>query len=87
MRLVPVLCLVSSLSLSLAARQDHHGSSDQRGAMVMGFDQALTTHHFVLFHDGGAIEVSVQMQDHDEQRESQRDGANHVDPSRCAAGV
>ena len=26
---------------------------------MMGFDQALTTHHFVLFNDGGAIEVSV----------------------------
>ena len=61
MRVVHVLCLVGSLSIpvSLAARQDHHGSSDQRGAMVMGFDQALTTHHFLLFNDGGAIEVSV----------------------------
>jgi len=25
----------------------------------MGFDQARTTHHFLLFDDGGAIEVSV----------------------------
>jgi len=61
MRLVHVLCLLGSLSVPvpLAARQDHHGSSDQRGATVMGFDQALTTHHFLLFTDGGAIEVSV----------------------------
>ena len=28
-----------------------------------------------------------QVQDDDEQRESERDGANHVDPSRCAASV
>jgi hypothetical protein len=27
--------------------------------MVMGFDQARTVHHFLLFKDGGAIEVSV----------------------------
>ena len=27
--------------------------------MAMGFDQGLTTHHFLLFNDGGAIEVSV----------------------------
>ena len=43
MRLVPVLCVLVSLvsiPVSLAARQDHHGSSDQRGAMVMGFDQS-----------------------------------------------
>ncbi len=40
MRLAPVLCVLGSLSLmpvSLAARQDHHASPDQRGAMVMGF--------------------------------------------------
>jgi hypothetical protein len=63
MRLVPVLCLVSTLSISipvsLTARQDHHGAGGQRGAMVMSFDQALTSHHFLLFNDGGAIEVSV----------------------------
>ena len=61
MRLVTVLCLLGSVSIpvSLAARQDHHGSSNQQGAMVMGFDQARTTHHFLLFNDGGAIEVSV----------------------------
>jgi len=30
-----------------------------RGAAAMGFDQDTTTHHFRLFADGGAIEVSV----------------------------
>lgn len=30
-----------------------------RGAMVMGFDQTKTTHHFHLYTDGGAIEVTV----------------------------
>ena len=62
MRLVPVLCLLGSLSIpvSPAARQDHHGSVDQREGAVMGFDQARTTHHFVLFSDGGAIDVSAK---------------------------
>jgi hypothetical protein len=32
---------------------------NQRGAMVMGFDQMKTTHHFYLYEDGGAIDVSV----------------------------
>jgi hypothetical protein len=61
MRLAFVLCLLGSLSIPvpLAARQDRQGAGDQRGAMVMGFDQARTTHHFLLFNDGGAIEVSV----------------------------
>ena len=28
--------------------------------MAMGFDQDKTTHHFTLFTDGGAIDVSVK---------------------------
>jgi hypothetical protein len=62
MRRITILWLLGSLvslPLSLAARQDHHRSNDQQGAMVMGFDQARTTHHFLLFDDGGAIEVGV----------------------------
>jgi hypothetical protein len=34
-----------------------------RGAAAMGFDQDLTTHHFLLFDDGGAIEVTVSRDD------------------------
>jgi hypothetical protein len=30
--------------------------------MVMGFDQDKTTHHFYLYEDGGAIDVSVKDQ-------------------------
>jgi hypothetical protein len=32
---------------------------NHRGATVMGFDQEKTTHHFYLYEDGGAIDVSV----------------------------
>jgi hypothetical protein len=32
----------------------------QRGAEAMGFDQERTVHHFLLYEDGGAIEVSVK---------------------------
>ena len=63
MRLATVLCVFGSLAsmpVSLAARQDHHGSSDQRAAKAMGFDQDRTTHHFLLFNDGGAIDVGVK---------------------------
>ena len=37
------------------ASQMHH-----RGAQVMGFDQDKTAHHFYLYADGGAIDVSVK---------------------------
>ncbi len=36
-----------------------HASMNERGAHVMGFDQTKTTHHFLLFKDGGAIDVAV----------------------------
>ena len=53
MRLVPVMCVLVSLAsipVSLAARQDHHGASDQRGAMVMGFDQNRTDAPLLALH-------------------------------------
>jgi hypothetical protein len=31
-----------------------------RGAQAMGFDQERTVHHFLLYEDGGAIEVAVK---------------------------
>ena len=56
-----VLVLIATVSGSAQqpTPQTHHGV-DQRGAHVMGFDQSKTTHHFVLYEDGGAIEVSVK---------------------------
>jgi hypothetical protein len=37
-----------------------HSQMNRRGAEVMGFDQEQTAHHFYLYADGGAIEVSVK---------------------------
>jgi hypothetical protein len=36
---------------------DHHSALNQRGDQVMGFSHEKTTHHFLLYKDGGAIEV------------------------------
>ncbi len=36
-----------------------HQEMGHRGEAVMGFDQTRTAHHFRLYADGGAIEVSV----------------------------
>jgi len=53
------------LALSLAAftfaRQDsaHHAAVSQHGDHVMGFSHEKTTHHFRLYADGGAIEVTA----------------------------
>jgi hypothetical protein len=38
----------------------HHRDMLERGTQAMGFDQERTVHHFLLYDDGGAIEVSVK---------------------------
>jgi hypothetical protein len=59
-----ILAVVTSTAAS--ARQNppphdaHHAAVDARGAQVMGFDQARTTHHFRLYQDGGSIDVAVK---------------------------
>ena len=81
MRRVPVLYVLVSLvsmPVSLAARQDHHGSNNQRGAKVMGFDQAGTTHHFLLFNDGGAIDVSANDPADTKNRDAIRSHLPHI---------
>jgi hypothetical protein len=81
MRLISVLCVlvsVASIPVSLAARQEHHGANTERAAMVMGFDQARTTHHFLLFDDGGAIEVSVNDAADAKNRDAIRSHLPHI---------
>ena len=81
MRHVPVLCVVVSLAtmpVPLAAGQDHHGTGGERGAMVMGFDQARTAHHFLLFNDGGAIEVNVNDVADTKNRDAIRSHLPHI---------
>ena len=57
MRLVTLMCVLASMSAA-AGQEGHHGSG-QHAASIMGFDQLRTNHHFLLFADGGAIDVSV----------------------------
>jgi hypothetical protein len=38
----------------------HHRDMLTRGAQAMGFDQDRTVHHFLLYEDGGAIDVAVK---------------------------
>lgn len=64
MRSTPLLwsALATALAVpALAAAQapDHHAGVMKRGAEVMGFDQAATTHHFRLSPTGGVIEVTA----------------------------
>jgi hypothetical protein len=65
MRMLPLLLMFGTLTATTTATQqgtvqDPHAAMNQRGATVMGFDQDKTSHHFRLYEDGGAIEVSVK---------------------------
>lgn len=46
------------LLLAVFASAQH--AANDHGALVMGFDQEKTVHHFYLYDDGGAIDVSVK---------------------------
>jgi len=59
MRLLTVGLVVMFASATLVA-QDPHAQMKHRGASAMGFDQDKTTHHFLLYDDGGAIDISVK---------------------------
>ena len=79
MRLARVLCILGALAVSVAAaaQSGHHGSG-QHAASVMGFDQERTTHHFLLFTDGGAIDVSVNDPSDAANREAIRSHLPHI---------
>ena len=55
-----ILFALSLLVFSAPVAAQHAQHLDARGKTVMGFDQQKTTHHFLLYEDGGAIEVAVK---------------------------
>ncbi len=55
-----ILALVAIAIMPSVAHQSHPTDVDRRGAHVMGFDQTTTVHHFLLYEDGGSIDVSVK---------------------------
>jgi hypothetical protein len=64
--LIVLLCgSLLTLAPAVAERRDHdqheqhHAALNARGAKFMGFDQAATTHHFILTKEGGRIEVKA----------------------------
>ena len=58
--------------------QDHHASVNERGDHVMGFSHEKTTHHFRLYPDGGAIEVTANDPKDQESRDQIRMHLGHI---------
>ncbi|HVH26342.1 MAG TPA: hypothetical protein VM818_06270 [Vicinamibacterales bacterium] len=67
---IAVVAAAACLSAAAGAQQPqqgqahdqdaHHRDMLTRGAQAMGFDQERTVHHFLLYEDGGAIDVAVK---------------------------
>ena len=56
-----LLCLLLAVAAPAAAQTpDHHAAMMKRGDHAMGFDQTKATHHFLLYEDGGAVEITVK---------------------------
>src|SRR6185436_5653278 len=72
-----MLTLLLSLFAILPAQAPHQTMND-RGAMVMGFDQDKTAHHFLLFDDGGAIDISVKNAKDTKNRDAIRAHLPHI---------
>ena len=70
--------LVATLAVAAIALASPQQTAHSRGAMVMGFDQDATTHHFRLYPDGGAIEVAVNDPGDVKNRDAIRSHLPHI---------
>ena len=68
-RLIAALLLATT---AIMAQDDHHEGVKQRGDHTMGFSHDKTTHHFRLYVDGGAIEVTANDPSDTESRDQIR---------------
>jgi hypothetical protein len=74
-----MLTLLISLCIAwLMPSQDPHQTMNDRGAMVMGFDQDKTAHHFFLYEDGGAIDIAVKDASDTKDRDAIRSHLPHI---------
>lgn len=60
------------------AQVNHHAAMEKRGEHVMGFSQEKTTHHFLLYADGGAIQVTANDAKDTESRDQIRTHLSHI---------
>ena len=60
------------------SQDTHHAGVDKRGDHVMGFSHEKTTHHFLLYADGGAIEVTANDPKDTQSRDQIRMHLSHI---------
>jgi hypothetical protein len=69
---------VLSLSSVAFAQEMHHDGVNLRGDQVMGFSHEKTTHHFRIYKDGGAIEVTANDLEDTASRDQIRMHLSHI---------
>ena len=71
--------LFFALTFACAQQSDpHHDAVNQHGDHVMGFSHEKTTHHFRLYADGGAIEVTANDPNDADSRDQIRVHLSHI---------
>ena len=70
--------LWTALLVMMPSGQNQHQPPSDRGAMLMGFDQEKTAHHFLLYADGGAIEIAVKDAKDGKNRDAIRAHLPHI---------
>lgn len=70
--------MLTVLLLTLFIAQEPHQAMKDRGAMAMGFDQDKTTHHFLLYENGGAIAIAANDPADTQNRDAIRSHLPHI---------
>jgi hypothetical protein len=86
MKATTVLVLAITMAWAARAQQkptpttstDDHTAMMKRGDQAMGFSQEKTTHHFRLFKDGGAIDVTANDPKDTASRNEIRQHLSHI---------
>jgi len=73
-----VLSFIHLAQAAAPAQSSARRDRDQRGAHAMGFDQEKTAHHFLLYEDGGAIDIGVKEASDTTNREAIRTHLPHI---------
>ena len=69
-----LICFVCGRACAQSVSQtEDFRDVDQRGDKAMGFSHEMTSHHFLLFKDGGAIEIEADNPDDSVNKEAIRD--------------
>ena len=78
MKILTAMLMAVSAQSQSGDSQNHDAMVHKNGDMVMGFSQDKATHHFRLYANGGAIEVTANDAKDTETRDTIRTHLGHI---------